>query len=60
MKEELIRLLQEKAGLDASKASSVVDTILDFIKDHPEKLTAFLGEDAVENVTEKLGNLFGR
>jgi hypothetical protein len=60
VKEELIALLGEKAGLDESKASEVVDAVLNFIKENPERLTAFLGDDPVEMVTSTLGKLFGR
>ena len=60
MKDELVALLGERVGLDPSKASQVVDAILDFIKENPGKLTAFLGDDPMETVTDTLGKLFGR
>ena len=60
MKDQLVALLGEKVGLDESKASEVVDTILGFIKENPEKLTAFLGEEPMDTVTNKIGKLFGR
>ena len=60
MREELIALLGEKVGLDPSKAESVVDAILNFIKENPERLTAFLGDDPAEMITSTLGKLFNR
>lgn len=60
MKDELVALLGEKVGLDESKASDVVDAILNFMKENPEKLTAFLGDDPMATVSETIGKLFGR
>ncbi|MEP7216927.1 MAG: hypothetical protein ABI782_11800 [Anaerolineaceae bacterium] len=60
MKDELVALLGEKVGLDESKASDVVDAILNFIKENPEKLTAFLGDDPMATVSDTIGKLFGR
>lgn len=60
LKSQLVALLQEKTGLDASKASGAIDAILDFIKENPERLTSFLGDDPMETVTDTLGKLFGR
>ncbi len=33
---------------------------MNFIKENPEKLTSFLGEDPMQTVTESIGKLFGR
>lgn len=61
MKEKLLEVIIEKTGLDAGKADQVVDTVLGFIKDNPEQLTAFLGAgDVVGDVKDKLGGLLGR
>ena len=60
MKEQLVALLGEKVGLDEAKASQVVDTILGFIKDNPQKFTEFLGDNPTEMVTNTIGKLFGR
>ncbi len=60
MKEQLVALLGDRVGLDQSKASQAVDTIMNFIKENPEKLTEFLGEDPMETVTDTIGKLFGR
>lgn len=60
IQDQLVALLGEKVGLDESKASEVVDTIMNFIKENPEKLTSFLGDDPMETVTDTIGKLFGR
>ena len=60
VKEQLVALLGDRVGLDQSKASQAVDTIMNFIKENPEKLTEFLGEDPMETVTDTIGKLFGR
>ena len=39
MKEQLVSLLITKVGLDKAKASQAVDTVLDFVKDHPEQIS---------------------
>ena len=60
MEQELINLLQERAGLDPDKATQVVNVILGFIKQNPEQLTGLLGGGGLEGAAEGLGKLFGR
>ena len=60
MKDELVALLGDRVGLDEAKTSQVVDTILGFLKEHPEKITSLLGDDPAEMVTDTIGKLFGR
>jgi hypothetical protein len=54
MREELIKLLQERVGLDRQKAEQAVDTMLDYAKQHGPELTALLAGKG------GLGGLFGR
>ncbi|MGH2634519.1 MAG: hypothetical protein ACRDG3_14035 [Tepidiformaceae bacterium] len=60
MEQELMNLLQEKAGLDPAKATQVVNVIVNFIKENPEKLTGLLGGGGLAAAEEGLGKLFGR
>ena len=60
MKEQLVALLGEKTGLDPDKASQVVDTVLNFIKENPEKLAEYLGGGDLGEITGRIGKLFGR
>jgi hypothetical protein len=41
------------------KEQQAVDTILDFVKDHPEQTTEYLGKFGLGGVAEKLGGLGG-
>ena len=58
MKEQLVALLGEKTGLDPDKAGQVVDTVIGFLKDNPDKLSELMGDH--EGITGKIGKLFGR
>ncbi|MCZ2108793.1 MAG: hypothetical protein LC118_04390 [Dehalococcoidia bacterium] len=60
MDEQLIGLLKDRAGLDEDKARQVVSTILDFLKENPEKLKGLISGDVVSEATGALGKLFGR
>lgn len=60
MKEQLIAIIVDKTGIDAAKAGQAVDAVLGFLKENPEKLSALLADDRLDDVTEKLGKLFGR
>ena len=60
MDDQLVTLLKDRAGLDEDKARQVVSTIIDFLKENPEKLKSLISEDVVSEATEKIGKLFGR
>lgn len=60
MKDQLVRLLMERANLDEEKANKAVDTVMEFLKENPDKLSGLLGDDRVQDATKKLGKLFGR
>ncbi len=58
--EQLAALLQEKVGLDEAKASQVVEVVVGFLKDNPERLRELLGAEPVGAARGGLGRLFGR
>lgn len=60
MKEQLVKLLMEKANLDEEKANKAVDTIMGFLKENPDKLSGMLGEGGIGEAAGKIGKLFGR
>jgi hypothetical protein len=60
MEEELIGLLTDRVGLDRDKATQVVETIVNFLKENPAKLTGLLGDNPMEMVTDTIGKRFGR
>lgn len=60
MKDQLVALLGDKVGLDEAKASEVVDTVVGFLKDNPQRITELLGDNPAEMVSDTLGKLFGR
>lgn len=55
MRERLIQLVSERAGLDQAKATQAVDTILGYIKDNPGELKNLVGGD----IGAKLGGVLG-
>jgi hypothetical protein len=60
MKEQLVSLLVSKVGLDQEKAEQSVETIMGYIKDNPEQLTAYLEKFGLGGIGNKLGGLFGK
>jgi hypothetical protein len=58
VKEQLVSLLVSKVGLDQEKAEQAVDTILSYVKDNPQQLTAYLGK-LPGGLGDKLGGMFG-
>lgn len=58
MKEQLVSLLVSKVGLDQEKADQAVDTMLGYIKDNPQQLTAYLDKFGAGAIGDKLGGLF--
>lgn len=64
MDEQIINLIVERVGIDAATAKKVVDTVMGFLKENPEKLTALLGGDDGKldagDIAKKLGGLFNR
>lgn len=58
MKEQLVSLLVSKVGLDQEKAEQAIDTVLGFLKEHPEQAASLLGK-LPGGLGEKLGGLLG-
>jgi hypothetical protein len=54
MREELVRLLQEKVGLDQQKAEQAVDVFLQYAREHGPELLKSAGSQS------GLGGIFGR
>lgn len=62
MQQELVRVIQERTGLDEAMAQRVATTVIDFLKTKlPPELTPMLdgGSPDVSNVGGLLGGLFG-
>ncbi len=61
MNDQIVKMVAQKAGVDAALVEKVLDTLQGFLKENPDKLTAFLGEESpIGEVGGKLGKLFGR
>ncbi len=58
MREQLIAQLKEKAGLDEAKAGQVVDTVVGFLKENPDRIKELLGAEPVHAAAGGLGRLF--
>ncbi|MBI2955606.1 MAG: hypothetical protein HYY30_14920 [Chloroflexi bacterium] len=55
MREELIKLLQERVGLDRQQAETAADVAIEFIKQRsPEQIRSLIGGEG------PLGGIFGR
>ena len=59
MKDQLVSLLTSKVGLDQQKAEQAVDTVLDYIKNNPQQLSAYLDKFGAGGLADKLGGLLG-
>jgi hypothetical protein len=61
VEEQTARVIAERAGIDPATAQKAAQAVIGFIKDNPEKLTAFLGEDSpLGDAANKISHLFGR
>jgi hypothetical protein len=58
MKEQILSLLIAKVGISEEKAEQVVDTIFDYIRQHPHQLTAYLENGTSGSMVNRLGNFF--
>lgn len=45
MKEQLIAMVAERAGIDPAKAGQAVDAVLGFLKENPDQLKGLVGID---------------
>ena len=60
MEEQIARVIAERAGIDPATAQAA-QAVIGFIRENPEKLTAFLGEDSpLGDAANKISHLFGR
>ena len=56
MKEQLVELVTEKAGIDAGQAEAAVDAVLGFLKDNPAEMKGLLSADAASpDIRERIG-----
>ncbi len=60
MKEKLIELVCERAGISEEAATKAVDTILGYLKDNPEKLQELVGGMSSSNALSGLAKRFRR
>ncbi len=61
MNEQIVKAVAEKAGVDGATVQKVLGTLQGFLKENPDQLKVFLGEDSpVGNVGGKLGKLLKR
>ena len=57
MKEKLIEVVTEKAGIDAGQAEAAVDAVLGFLKDNPADMKGLLSDDAASHdIRERIGD----
>ncbi len=60
MKEKLIELVCERAGISEDAATKAVDTIFGYLKDNPEKLQELVAGMSSSDALSRLPKLFGR
>lgn len=58
MKEQILSLLISQVGLNREKAEQVVETVFDYIRQHPHQLTAYLENSTSGSLANRLGNFF--
>jgi len=59
MNEQIAKLVSEKAGVDAAVVEKVLGALQGFLKENPDKLSAFLGEESPGgDIAGKLGKFF--
>ena len=58
--DELIRKVQQRAGIDESQASAAVNTIIDFLQERLPGPIADEVEGALSGEPDKVESLFGR
>lgn len=57
IKGEIIARVTERAGIDADTAGKAVDSVIDFLKENPEKVASLVGNIELPGA---LKGLFGR
>lgn len=57
---QLVQQLQERAGLDAEKATQVVNVVIEFAQQNSGELIKMATEGGAGGVMDQVGKLFGR
>ena len=60
MREQIVQQLKDRVGLDEDKANQAFDTVMDFIRDNPEKLQGLLQSEHAEKALEMLPGGLGK
>ncbi len=61
MNDQIAKLVSEKAGVDPAVVEKVLGALQGFLKENPDKVSAFLGEDSPGgDIAGKIGKLFKR
>jgi hypothetical protein len=55
MKERLIARVAQRTGLDAEKAGSAVDVVLEYLKENPTEMKELVGVEAGADIRERIG-----
>ncbi len=58
MKEQIVALLIAKIGISNDKAEQVVETVFDYIRQHPHQLTSYLDHFTPGDMTNRAGGFF--
>jgi len=61
MNDQLVSLLAERVGLNEEQAAQAIDTVLGFVKEHPDQLAGLLGDSPidVDDIAGSVRRLFG-
>ena len=57
---QLVAILQERAGLDQEKATQVANVVAEFAQQHAGELVKLATEGGDEGVMGQIGKIFGR
>lgn len=58
MQEQLLPLLTARVGLDQEKAEQTIAAVLDYLRDNPQQLSAYLETFRLGGLASKVGGLF--
>jgi hypothetical protein len=54
MKDQVIKLLMDRVGLDEAKAGQALETVMGFVKENPERLSGLMGSEQAQSFLGKL------
>lgn len=60
MKDKLIELASQRAGIAPEQAEKAVDAVLDYLKNNPDKIKGLLGTNGMGGIGAKLTGMFKR